>query len=153
MRTLPLIPSHNLLDMILHHTHHFVSVYDVSIYLTSTPTWESLTRRVIINRIHPLRQLTIPDQRMAPHLLFILRRKIRNRVGVGPAELPAVGLRGIPLHGVFGRDGTELCAFNKVLLRVVRADGQRGADVGAAPGEHGGVEGCGCLADGEGEGG
>lgn len=119
MRALPLIPPHDLIDMIRHDRHQC---------------------RVVINAVNPTRQLGVPNQGVTSHLLLILRREVRNRISTTPGERPSGWFRGIPLHCIFRCDGPELCALDEVLLRVVGADSQRGADVGAALGNDGGVE-------------
>jgi len=77
MRALPLIPPHNLLNMIRHHLHQ---------------------RLVVVDLVDPLRQLGVPDERVAAHLLAVLGGEVGDLVGAAPVELAAVGLRGVPFH-------------------------------------------------------
>ncbi len=63
------------------------------------------------------------------YLLSILRRKVRNSICIAPVELAPVGFCSIPFHSILGCDGTKLGAANDVLLGVVIANGQRGANV------------------------
>jgi hypothetical protein len=120
VRALPLIARHERGDVVLHHAHQ---------------------RRVVVDRVNPVRELRVPHQRMAAHLLAILGGEVGNLIRSAEAELSAIGLRGIPLHGVLRRDGSELGALDDVLLGVVVADGQRSTNVRPAARNHGGIEG------------
>lgn len=71
--------------------------------------------------------------------LIVLLRPVDVLVCRGEGELAAAGLGRLPLHGILGRDGANFIP-NDVLLRVVVAERERGADVLAAGGLHGGVE-------------
>lgn len=97
------VSAHYLLDVVLHHAHE---------------------RSVVVDLVDPVWELAVPDQRVASHLLAILRGKVCNGIGIAPVKLVAVGLSGIPLHSVLRRDGAEFRAADDVLLRIVVADGQ-----------------------------
>jgi hypothetical protein len=84
--TLALIASHDRLDVIFHNAHQGGIVVDLA---------------------HPARQLAVPHQGMASHLLPILCRKVGYLIGTVEAELTPVGLGGIPLHSILGCDGTK----------------------------------------------
>lgn len=88
---------------------------------------------------HPAGQLRVPDEGVAAEVLLVLRRPVDVLVGGAKVELAAVRLGLVPFLGVLGRDGAEL-ALDDVLLLLIVADGQRGADVFAAGCDHGGVE-------------
>jgi hypothetical protein len=80
---------------------------------------------------------------MASHLLLVLCCKVCNRISTRPGERAARRLSSIPFHGIFRCNRPELWALDKVLLRVVGSDGQRGADVGASFGDDSRIEGAG----------
>lgn len=65
-----------------------------------------------------------------------------------PIELAAVGLDGLPLHGVLGGDGSNLIlVVDDVDLSLVIAHGESSAEVLLASGLHGSLEASGlsCL--------
>ena len=98
-------------------------------------------RRVVEVAVgYPVGQLRVPDEGVAAQVLLVLRRPVDVLVGGAKVELAAVRLGLVPFLGVLGRDGAEF-ALDDVLLLLVVANGQRGADVFAAGGHHGGVEG------------
>lgn len=124
MSTLPLVSSHDLLDVVLHDTHQ---------------------RCIVVDLAYPIRQLAVPHQSVTTQLLVILRGEVGNLIGIAPAELTATGLSSIPFHGIFGRNGTKLGALDQVLLGVVRADRERSANIRTTLRNDGGIK-CGGLA-------
>ena len=57
---------------------------------------------------HPGRQMILPDEIVAAQRLLIGGGERRHRVGGGPVKDALRGLDGLPLHGVFRSDRTEL---------------------------------------------
>ena len=98
VRTLPLVPAHDLLDVVLHDAHQ---------------------SGIVVDLVYPVWKLTIPHQGMASHLLLILRREIGNGVCIAPAKRSAVWFGGVPLHSILRRDGAKLSALDEILLRVI----------------------------------
>jgi hypothetical protein len=102
VRAFALVTSHDGLDVILHNAHQC---------------------GVIVNLVHPVWQLRVPDESVASHLLVILCREVGDLVGATKAELSSVGFRCVPLHSILRCDGAEL-RFDDVGFLVVVADRQ-----------------------------
>jgi hypothetical protein len=94
VRALSLVPSHDLLDVVLHNAYQ---------------------RRVVVDLVDPTRQLAVPYKRVASHLLAALHSLVYNCRQVGvcnilllgvvgnlvsavEVELSTVGLGSIPFH-------------------------------------------------------
>jgi hypothetical protein len=72
---------------------------------------------------------------MASELLVVRLREIGVTIGIGKGEVVALGLGGVPFHGILGSDGVEVLGrLDDVLLDWVIADGEGGADVAFPPG-------------------
>lgn len=86
VRAFSSVPSHDLVDVVLHDIHQ---------------------RSIVVNLVYPARQLAVPDQCMASHLLAVLRREVRNCISSAPVELILVRLSCVPFHRILRRDGAE----------------------------------------------
>jgi hypothetical protein len=113
------VPAHHLVDVILHHL---------------------LQGGVVEAAVgHPAGELGVPDKGVAADVLPVLAGPVHVLVGRAEGKLAAVGLGGVPLLGVLGRDRAELSADDVLLLEVV-PHGEGGADVLPSGSLHGSIQ-------------
>jgi len=83
-------------------------------------------------------ELRVPDQSVAAHFFVVAVGKVCYGVCAGKGKVVALGLGGLPFHGIFGGDGVEVGAgLDDALFDGVVADGQGCADVLATLGSPG----------------
>lgn len=92
---------------------------------------------------NPRGQLAVPHKRMAMHLLLLLHCIVSHRVRTVERKYSPRWLSGLPFHGIFRGDGAEVrvVVYDGAFGSVDRvADGEGGAEKGAASGDDGCVK-------------
>ncbi|KAI6758703.1 hypothetical protein HG530_010943 [Fusarium avenaceum] len=121
MSALPLVPSHNGVDMVPH---------------------DRLKGLVVpVSVRNPAGQLAVPNQSVAAEFEASRSGSIGVLVSRAPVELTAVGLDGLPLHGVLRGDGSKLIlVVENVGFLIVIANGKSSAKVLLTSSLHGGLK-------------
>lgn len=121
MGALPLVPSHDGVDVVLH---------------------DRLQGLVVpVSVSNPAGQLAVPDQGVAAEFVASRGGSIGVLISRAPVELAAVGLDGLPLHGVLRGDGSKLIlVVENVGFLVVTANGESCTEVLLASSLHSGLK-------------
>jgi hypothetical protein len=105
----------------------FVSPYDLFDVIFHNTKQRSIVESAVG---YPAWKLLVPDKSMAAEILVILNSVVDDLIGIVPAELTAVWLRGNPFLRVFGCNRSEFVIIvDDIHLLAIVSPSQGGPDI------------------------